>query len=545
MSVKKIFVNIAKKNAFILIVGMIFAGLAIAASMAIPFVTQIAIDSGIGSQNIKLLGMLSIVLVALSITGSVFEILNIYVFTKVSKKFTESVFKKILSNLCRKNHNYFVEQSSGEINQRINEAWDLEEFFSPEFFSSVYSLPTLIVAIIVLINTNVQITIITFVGVLLSIAFIGINNLYIGKNMPSIMDKRVDVSSRIQEMILGIYEIRSNSACRTFIDRTNNSINDKCKNSFKFSMGVTTFVRASSVCASLLSIVLLYFSGIEIINETLTIGTYFLIVSYVEKITEPLMQVTGLVGQIKPLLITAKRIESNFNTDINDLIDVSKSSHDSISKLEINKLCYTYPGHVSPTISDFSLSSHKGDVILLKGVNGSGKSTLVDLLIGELKSDSGEILFDSKNNVNPMECISIARQHPFIFNLSLKDNIILGEPYSSEKYNSILSALRFDEYFSDELLSNKTIIQENGKSLSGGQIKLIAFARCLYRNRSIIILDEIMSNLDADLRKIVVDYIEKEKSNHITLLIEHTNDYNNLGTITINLRQNEENHCEE
>lgn len=541
MNIKKIFFKVAKKNALALLFATLMAGLAIAISMAVPFVIQSAIDEGIGKGNIELLGRLSLLLVGIVSVGYIFELINIYIFAKVAKQFTREVFSKIIKHLCLKSNKFFIDQNSGEINERINEAWELEDIFSPEFFSSIYALPMLLVATIILVNTSIEITIITFVGIIISVALLGLNNYYIGKHMQKVLDKKVNVTSKIQEIILSVFEIRSNSASKMFTNKTDKAIDDKCKTSLKFSMGITFFMRSSSLVSALLSIFLLYFSGLNIIGGSLTIGTYFLIVSYVEKITEPFMQLTSMVVTMKPLLITTKRIEENFALNEKDFCENGVRDQ-RITSVTLDNINFTYEGSQEATIRDFNLTAMRGDIVLIKGANGSGKSTLLNLICGELKPDSGHILFDNDRKF-PQDCLTLARQRPFIFNLSLRDNIILAQDYSQELYQDILTYFRFSDYFDDKTLNNEVIIQENGKDLSGGQLKLIAIARCLYRSRSIIILDEIISNLDSDLKKIVVDYIQEMRHKHIFILVEHTNEFEDLATISINLDNREKVQC--
>lgn len=263
MSVKTIFFKSVRKHIITLIIGLLFGGLSIAASLLIPFITQAAIDDAIGMNNIALLGKLCIYLFFVSVGGIVFDLLNVYLFTKVSKSFIQDLFHRILSNLLCKKNSFFVQQNSGEINQRINEAWELEDFFSAEFFSCIFSIPTLIAAIIILINTSVEITIVTIIGVLISVFFMGMCNAYIGKNMPHVLDKKVSVSSKIQEMILGVFEIRATATNNLFINSADHSVKSKSSTSLRFTMGVTTFMRLSSISATLLSVIILYLSGVN------------------------------------------------------------------------------------------------------------------------------------------------------------------------------------------------------------------------------------------------------------------------------------------
>lgn len=535
MEIKSTIVKTLKKHKFLIVLGTLLVGITIAASLSIPFITQYVIDEGITNKNVKLLGILTVVLFLLAIVGYISEISNIYIFTKISKEFINTIFSKLLSNLSLKSKRFFTNHTSGEINQRINEAWDLEEVFSADFFSSLYSLPMLIVAIIVLIKTSITITIITLVGVFFSILFLGLSNAYIGMNMPEAANKKVTVASKIQEIILGIFDIRANRASSKFIWDAENAVKDKCEFSLKFTMKITKYMRASSLVSSLLSIVLLYFCGMKIIDDTLTFGNYFLIVAYVEKITEPIMNLTGLVAQIKPLMVTATRIEEMFGLTPEDFSMSDTKSYKKIESISLCNITYQYPESNVQTLNNISLEANLGDIILVHGKNGSGKSTLLDILSGEIKADSGKIYINNEMS-DIISDLSIAIQHPFIFNLSLKDNIVLSEIYDNEKYRFICEYLQFSKYFDPELLNENINIQENGKSLSGGQIKLIALARSLYRDRTIVIFDEIISNLDSSLRQLVLKYIDNNKNKHIFILVEHTNDYDEIANKHIRLK---------
>ena len=539
MEIKNTIIKILNRNKLSIMFGMFLAGISIFISLAIPFITQYAIDEGIIKKNINLLGLVSGGLIILAGLGYISEIANIYIFTKLSKEFINSVFSKLLNNLCKKNRDFFINHNSGEINQRINEAWDLEELFSSDFFSSLYSLPMLIIAIIVLIRTSIRITIITLVGVMLSILFLGLSNAYIGVNMPTAANKKVVVSSKIQEIILGIFDIRANHASAKFLSSAKSSIKDKSNFSLIFTMKITKYMRASSLMSSLLSIVLLYFCGTKIIDSSLTFGNYFLIIAYVEKITEPIMNLTGLVAQLKPLIVTSNRLEEMFSLTENDNFDLEIMPIEKINSFSLKNISYSYQDTDYSVLSNINIDAEIGDVILIEGKNGSGKSTLLNIISGELQADSGELIINN-NKKEVFSDYAIAIQHPFIFNLSLSENIILSDKKDMNKYRKLCNYLQIDKYFDADLLNDENEIQENGKSLSGGQIKLIALARCLYRNNTVIIFDEIISNLDNNLRRIVIDYIEQNKRSHIFILVEHTNEYNELATKHIILKSIEE-----
>ncbi len=537
MKLFKIFLNVLKKNIFILIIGLICAGFSMFIGLRIPFISKSIIDDAIGNGDIDLLTKLSIIMVILYILNTIFDLLNIYLFTKVAKVFIRNIYDKLIYNLMLKKNSFFVNQSSGEISQKTSEAWQLEEVFSAEIFSSIFSIITLIVAVIVMVNISLFLTIFAVIGVIISMFFFVLSNYFITKYLPEALDKKITVSSKIQEIILGIFEIRSNGANSIFNKKCKKVIKENCNFGLKFAMGITTFSTLSATFSSLLLVGILYFSGVKIISGPFTLGTYFLYVAYLQKITEPLMHLSVTIERFKRISIVGKRIEKNFSLDSKDRIDKKIYPVNKISKYSLNNLSYTYANSKNSVIENFSLDLLLGDIALLKGPNGSGKSTILNMLSEELLSDTGSILYDDKPG-NSLDYVSITRQRPYIFNLSLLDNIVLNEKLDLNKYNEIISSLNFNNYFSKDILDNSLVIKENGNSLSGGQIKLIAFARCIYRSRPILILDEVMSNLDEEIRKLVLKYIKNNKNQLITLIVEHTDDYDTLANKIINLNAN-------
>ncbi|MDR0739099.1 MAG: ATP-binding cassette domain-containing protein [Oscillospiraceae bacterium] len=534
MNIKKIYLNTAKKHAAILIIGSLCAGIAIYLGFKIPFINQAIIDDAISKKDANLLVSLVIVLILFSISEYLIKILKTYIFTKTAKELTKSIYSKVIENLNFKNHYFFVRQSSSDIASMVSEISELEELFSPQFFSALCSCFTLLGSIIILFNINFSITLITLFGLAISSVFVFLSNKFIQKHMSNLLNKKAFVNSKIYEIILGIFEIRSNEASNFFKERCKKAIGDKCSANLKFSLGVTSLTNASSTFISMLLVWILYVYGMNIITSELTIGSYFLIISYVQKIIDPIMQISLIMGQIKPIFVTSKRIEEKFTVLPNDFSSEKCNVFKNIENISLRDICYRYPDNTENTIANFNLNIRKGHVALIKGANGSGKTTLLNILCGELKNYSGEILFDNKI-LNSQNHVSIVRQIPYIFNISLKENIILAEKFEAEKYLGILDTFCFEDYFDDDILSGKKIIEENGKSLSGGQIKLIALARAFYRNRSILIFDEAISNLDKKLKKVFVNFIEKIKNNHIIILVEHTDEFKNLVDIEINI----------
>lgn len=178
--------------------------------------------------------------------------------------------------------------------------------------------------------------------------------------------------------------------------------------------------------------------------------------------------------------------------------------HLEVGKIEVCNISFSYPNATQDAIKNLSLSILPGEVIALVGENGSGKSTLVKLLTGQYFPQKGYILH---NNIPTTEykVSQISNGTSGIFQqfqkywLSLKENILIGSPYSPYNKEAINQSLQkvafYDEGINVEL---ETILSREfgGTDLSGGEWQKVAIARGIFRQHEFIVLDEPVSAID-------------------------------------------------
>lgn len=174
---------------------------------------------------------------------------------------------------------------------------------------------------------------------------------------------------------------------------------------------------------------------------------------------------------------------------------------------------------------EFSLSIYKNKKYTIIGGNGSGKSTLVNIFLGIIRPQSGNIIINKTSYKHLdfstwQEQISFVPQRIYLLEASLRQNITFNfkDNYTDEKL------LERALYIANIDLSNFPInleskIYENGKNLSGGQIQKIAIARAVYRNAKIMVLDEALSSIDFETKKIIQNRIDN--NNHTVIQVSH------------------------
>jgi ABC-type multidrug transport system fused ATPase/permease subunit len=196
--------------------------------------------------------------------------------------------------------------------------------------------------------------------------------------------------------------------------------------------------------------------------------------------------------------------------------------------IECQKVSFRYNKNLPIyALQDINLSLPANQMTAVVGRSGAGKSTLIDLLMGLNKPEQGTVLLDgvplSTNNLLPLrKTISYVPQDPFLFNASIRENLIIMKPNAAEKQMwealDFSSAAEFVKKLPDGL---DTMIGDRGIRLSGGERQRLVLARAILRNPSILILDEATSALDTENEDKIQKALDRLKGKMTIIVIAH------------------------
>ena len=275
-------------------------------------------------------------------------------------------------------------------------------------------------------------------------------------------------------------------------------------------------------------------------NELIVTGSFFLIASYrmlpsFNRITSCIQTIISATAVVSRLFIefsiTKKSSKSNLT---------SGNSLNFSNYIKVNDVSFAY--NINKKIfNKVNLVIRKKSVFGILGKSGCGKSTLIDLIMGFLEPQSGEIFIDDVNIKNNLESwqkkIGYVSQRIFLNDDSIKNNIIFG--YQNVNENNQLNKVIYQTQLND-LIVNKKIslddkIGEQGIQLSGGQIQRIAIARALFRDPELLILDEATSGLDVESESQILEFVKNIKDITI-IIISHRDSIRNYCDDIIELR---------
>ncbi len=208
---------------------------------------------------------------------------------------------------------------------------------------------------------------------------------------------------------------------------------------------------------------------------------------------------------------TSSELEKNINEDIH---------------LQINRLSFRFVGR-KKLFDNISIEVKKGEMITLFGEVGSGKSTLIQILQKHYFPEEGEILYNGKPFSEYSipawrNHIGVVNQHVKIFNGCVGENICLGN-FENEK-ESVLKFCNdygFDKFFDKLPQGLYTLLGEDGVNISGGQQQLISLARALYRNPSLLLLDEPTAAMDSKTEQFVMNVLKQSNKDLAIILVTH------------------------
>ena len=279
--------------------------------------------------------------------------------------------------------------------------------------------------------------------------------------------------------------------------------------------------------ASLALAFVLYLATYPQIMDTLSSGTFVVIISSMLALMKPIKSVTQVNNEIQ------KGIAAS--TSLFEVLDLTKAKDNGAYCIErvqgdisVEHIVFTYPTGDEPALNDISFSVKAGQSVALVGRSGSGKSTIANLLTRFYDIDSGEIKLDGKNiEQYSLRClrdqVAIVSQDVHLFNDTIANNIAYASEGKFTEQDIIdaattAHAMEFIEGFPEGL---NTVIGENGAMLSGGQRQRLAIARALLRDAPILILDEATSALDTESERHIQAALDELQKNRTSIVIAH------------------------
>ena len=196
--------------------------------------------------------------------------------------------------------------------------------------------------------------------------------------------------------------------------------------------------------------------------------------------------------------------------------------------IELNQVSYKFEGTTEPTLNCINLKISAGESIGIIGTSGAGKSTLIDVFMGLLEPNSGQVLVDGEDiSIDPriwQSAVGYVPQNIFLTDESLQRNIAFGvdfEDIDMQAVDQAIDSAQLRAFVNSLPEGLNTVVGERGVRLSGGQRQRIGIARALYQNPPVLILDEATSSLDLETEAGVMEAVEQLHGEKTLIIVAH------------------------
>ena len=447
-------------------------------------------------------------------------------YTKIQESITNNIKKDVISSYFEIDNKELLKTSSGIFLTRITSdpdniinAFDAVRGNFTKILSNIF-------VFIYIFHINFVLGIITVIGTI-SVYLVEKSamdkwNAY-RKRRNKLRDRNTTI---INEGLKGTHDIKLLNIVEHFKNKVSGNLDELCNDtvgSIKVDSGYV-FLRTIVVYAftAVLIVLSIYFVKFDVIKVSSLIAIFM----YKDRLFTSILYLAWTERQLKEFALSAERIfevidHSKFKLEHYG----SKRVNELSGKIEFKNVYFKY--EKDSVLKGVSFNIEPKDTVAIVGKSGSGKTTIVNLISKIYEVDKGSILLDG-NNINDLDKysirnnISVISQKPYLFNMTIKENLLLVSPNASQKQiENVCKICELHDYIMNLPKKYNTLVGEGGVTLSGGECQRVAIARALLMKTNIILFDEATSALDNETQENIQKAINNISSEYTMIIIAH------------------------
>lgn len=271
----------------------------------------------------------------------------------------------------------------------------------------------------------------------------------------------------------------------------------------------------------------IYFGARGIGIDRVSYGVLVMFIAYVERFFAPVQDLSEKFDIMQSATAAGEKIVSLFKVQKTESgrADDAKPSLRFYGRITFEDVWFAYePGQWILKGVSFEVGAKQ--TLAIVGETGAGKSTIINLLSKFYLPQKGRILIDGIDiadlpDKTVRNGIATVMQDPFLFSRTVGENITLGERYEEGRFSEVTGATHTDRFISGLPGGKDEMVMERGSTFSQGQRQLLSFARALYFDPSVLVLDEATSSIDTETERLVQDAIRRLTEDRTSIIIAH------------------------
>ncbi len=513
----------------VLSIGLLLIGSGFA--MARPLIMRRAFDGFDGAHAQATLTQSGLILGTVLLMEQLIAFPQIYFMQLAGARSMADLRRHVFHFLHTRRLGFFDRTPVGRLVTRVtNDVDAINEMFASGALNAFGDLTRLVVIVVIMLSLDWQMSLIAFAALPVVALFVNWTRRRIRDAFREIRSKTARMNAYLNEQISGMAVVqayaREEASAEEFDD-----INSAYRNANNRSIGYDASLDAviemvSSVCIASV----LWYVGVHALSQKITFGTLFAFVAYIEMFFVPIRDLSARYTLLQSAMAGAERVFElleNKDEDAPAQPQTSKPSGlDDTTAFEFDDVSFEYKAGV-PILRDVSIYAKKGEKIALVGATGAGKSTIASVLLRLYDVKSGTIRVFGKDITSMARGelrrnFAVVPQDVFLFPGTVATNIAAGDATPDRtKVVRALERIGALDLFERREGGLDAPVLERGNNFSAGERQLIAFARALYRDPPMLVLDEATANVDSDTEARLQRALDAAMSGRTALIIAH------------------------
>jgi ABC-type multidrug transport system fused ATPase/permease subunit len=514
--------------------GMAFATMACALfslgfSLAYPHLIRAVLDDVIGKGRADLLAPVTLALIGTFLLRDAFNSIRILINNTLEQNVIYDMRREVYGRLQRLPVNYFDQRASGDLMTRvIEDVNSVERILIDGIEQGTVAVLSLLVIPFILFQMSVKLTLVAMIplpllaGGALWYTLTAHRRYRVQRRAASAMN------ALLMDNLQGVRQIKSfgqeSHEDGRFAQRA-----DGLRQSTMGIMRMWALYSPAMTFASALGLgLILWVGGGQVVKGAMTSGQLVAFLFYLGLFYEPIRQLHGLNQILQAARAAAERMF--------DILDFAVERTDNkrrhafpapvCGEVIYEKVAFQYAAD-KPVLHDISLHARPGDMVALVGPTGAGKSTLVNMLPAFYELTGGRVTIDGQDiDGIALESlrnqISIVSQEPFLFNGTIRENILYGKLAATDgELIAASKAANCHDFISRLPTGYDSRVGERGVKLSVGEKQRVSIARALLKDSPILILDEATASVDTGTEKLIQEALEHLMANRTSFVIAH------------------------